>query len=95
MFLEINTIYTLRSVENGIALIGLSSILNLAPGSPEVKMTSSGKQEGSLKMDVKTGITQFSELTQIMKISMDIPGGSGSISMDMVTKVEVSMKKID
>ena len=75
--LVIETTYTLRSYENGMATIDSKSIITLHPdaemldlGYAKIGYNLSGEQEGTTILDVETGLTISATITQTLSGEM-------------------------
>lgn len=79
--------YTLLNVESGIATLKFEGKVTTEEGS-EQGMKMSGKQEGKIKIEVKSGWTDSSDIEQ----NMDMEINQGGMVMPAKVKGTVSMK---
>ena len=88
------TKYTLKAVKKDMADIAVESTLDLKPGAgmPGAEGLLTGTQNGSMVVEIKTGMPVSSDLTQIVKGSLKMQGID--ILMDMTTKSKMSTKEV-
>jgi len=82
--------YTLKSVENNIALLDMVSVSNMKL-SMGMEGEISGKHQGEVSLDIKTGMLINSAMEGSAKGGFDMQGME--ISMDITSKVKMSLQQ--
>ena len=82
--------YTLKSIENNIALLDVTSVLNTKI-SEIMEGEISGEQKGEISLDIKTGMPIKSVITQNANGKFTIQGKE--LLMNMTSKATVSLQK--
>ena len=91
MSMAVNSTYTLKSVEDGVADIYVTSDIDSTietNGDNAMTITFSGTQKGSIEMDVKTGIPTSSNITQSIRGTLP-----NDIIMNITSDVKTLIKK--
>ncbi|MDR1743703.1 MAG: DUF6263 family protein [Dysgonamonadaceae bacterium] len=86
---QINNTYQLKSIEEGNAVINVSSVFNLMPAGLEGALK--GEQKGEIRIDIKTGMPISSTVTQTSKGSFEAQGME--LQMEVVSKITFEQKK--
>ena len=87
---DMKNTYTLKSVQNGMALLDVVSVIDMKLGAG-MEGEISGNQKGEISLNVQTGMPINSVLTQNMKGTISMQGTE--ILMDMETKATTILQQ--
>ena len=96
MDMAVNSTYKLVSVSNDVAHIEITATIRSIPSSnPQMKgmdIEMNGTQNGSMDIDVKSGLIQESKFTQDVSGKMKIPGAEIPMKLTSETRIIGKMK---
>ena len=94
--MAVNSTYKLVSVSNDVAHIEITATIKSIPSSnPQMKgmdIEMNGTQNGSMDIDVKSGLIQESKFTQDVSGKMKIPGTEIPMKLTSDTRIIGKMK---
>ena len=86
------TKYTLKEISGNMAIVDVASDIEMnSSGNMEGKI--SGKQSGSMLVDIQTGIPVSSDITQILKGTINAQGFEIQMDMNNIIKTSISINK--